>query len=183
MTNSGYKHVPAQSCQTLSNPIDCSSPGSSVHGVSQVRLLEWVAISSSRGSSWPRDWTCISHISCIAGFFTNEPPGKPWFRDRAGKTQAESGVLTSIRKQGSAQNDKGWGRLKGTQEGTSLVAQWLRLWASNARGVGLLPGQGTKSPHATWCSQKSIKNTEKQNPQRDIGPNLKELPVAEQQSK
>ena len=78
---------------------------------------------------------------------------------------------------------KWWGHLKGTQEGTSLVAQWLRLRASNARGVGLLPGQGTKSPHATWRSQKSIKITEKQNPQRDIRTKLKELPVAEQQSK
>ena len=50
-------------------------PGSSVHGIFQARTLEWVAISFSRGSSWPRDWT---HVSCIAGgFFTTEPPGKP----------------------------------------------------------------------------------------------------------
>jgi len=54
--------------------MDCSSPGSSVHGISQARILEWVAISFSRGSSQPRDQT---HISCIAGeFFTAEPPGK-----------------------------------------------------------------------------------------------------------
>ena len=38
----------------------CSPPGSSVHGILQARILEWVVISSSRGSSWPRDWTCIS---------------------------------------------------------------------------------------------------------------------------
>ena len=43
-------------------PMDCSPPGSSVHGISQARILEWVAISFSRGSSWPRDWT---RISCI----------------------------------------------------------------------------------------------------------------------
>ena len=44
----------------------------------QARILEWVAISSSRGSSWSRDWTHISCASCIAGgFFTTEPPGKP----------------------------------------------------------------------------------------------------------
>ena len=44
------------------NLMNCSPPGSSVHGISQARILEWVAISFSRGSSWPRDWT---HISCI----------------------------------------------------------------------------------------------------------------------
>ena len=44
--------------------MDCSLPASSVHGIFQARLLEWVAISFSRGSSWPRDWTSIS---CIAG--------------------------------------------------------------------------------------------------------------------
>ena len=44
-----------QSCLTLRDPMDCSLPGSSVHGVFQARILEWVAISSSRGSSPPRD--------------------------------------------------------------------------------------------------------------------------------
>ena len=45
----------AQSCLTLGDPIDCSPPGFSVHGVFQARILEWVAISLSRGSSRPRD--------------------------------------------------------------------------------------------------------------------------------
>ena len=54
------------------DPVDCSPPGSSVHGILQARILEWVAISFSRASSWPRDGT---HISCLAGwFFTTEPP-------------------------------------------------------------------------------------------------------------
>ena len=44
-----------QSCPTLCNPIDCSLPGSSVHGTLQARILEWVAMPSSRGSSWPRE--------------------------------------------------------------------------------------------------------------------------------
>ena len=44
-----------QFCQTLCNPVDCSLPGSSVHGISQARMLEWVAIFSSRESSWPMD--------------------------------------------------------------------------------------------------------------------------------
>ena len=53
-------------------------PGSSIHGILQARILEWVAISSSRRSSWPRNWTQVSRISCIANrFFTTVPPGKP----------------------------------------------------------------------------------------------------------
>ena len=54
----------AQSCPTLCDPTDCSLPGSSVHGIFQARVLEWVAISFSRGSSWPRDRTWVS---CIVG--------------------------------------------------------------------------------------------------------------------
>ena len=54
----------AQSCLTLCNPMDCSLPGFSVYGIFQARVLEWVAISFFRGSSWPRDWT---QVSCIAG--------------------------------------------------------------------------------------------------------------------
>ena len=54
----------AQSCPTLCDPMDCSLPGSSLHGILQARVLEWVAISFSRGSSWPRDRT---RVSCIPG--------------------------------------------------------------------------------------------------------------------
>ena len=59
----------------LCNPTDCSPPGSSVHGLLQTRVLEWVAMPSSRGSSPPRDWTQVSHTT--GGFFaiwaTREP--------------------------------------------------------------------------------------------------------------
>ena len=66
-----------QPCPTLCDPMDYSPPGSSVHGILQARILEWVAISFSKRSSWPRDWT---RVSCIAGrFFTTEPPGKPQY--------------------------------------------------------------------------------------------------------
>ena len=58
-----------QSCPTLHYPKDCNPPGSSVHGILQARILEWVAIPSSRGSSWPRDQTLKS--PALAGrFFT-----------------------------------------------------------------------------------------------------------------
>ena len=52
----------AQSCLTLCDPMDCSPPGSSIHGIFQARVLEWGAISFSRGSSWPRDRTLVSRI-------------------------------------------------------------------------------------------------------------------------
>ena len=52
-----------QSCMTLWEPMDYRLPGSSVHGIFQARVLEWVAISFSRGSSWSRDWTWVSHIA------------------------------------------------------------------------------------------------------------------------
>ena len=52
----------SQSCQTLCDPMDCSLPCSSVHWIFQARVLEWAAISFSRGSSWPRDQTWVSHI-------------------------------------------------------------------------------------------------------------------------
>ena len=55
--------------------MDCSLPGSSVHGISQARILECVAISSSRGFSQPRDGTHVSCVSCLVGrFFTLEAP-------------------------------------------------------------------------------------------------------------
>ena len=57
-----------QSYLTLCDPIDCSPPDSSVQGILQARILEWVVIPFSRGSSWPKEWT---QVSCIAGrFFT-----------------------------------------------------------------------------------------------------------------
>ena len=60
-----------QSCLTLCTPMDCSPPGSSLHGISQARVMECVAIASSRGSSQPRDQTCISMFPALAGkFFT-----------------------------------------------------------------------------------------------------------------
>ena len=67
----------AQSCPTLCDPMDCSPPGFSVHGILQPRILEWVAMLSSRGSFQPRGRTPISCVSGIAGgFFSVEPLAK-----------------------------------------------------------------------------------------------------------
>jgi len=58
--------------------MDCSPPGSSVHGILQARILEWVAIPFSRRSSWPRDQI---QVSCIAAHsLSSEPPGKPFYK-------------------------------------------------------------------------------------------------------
>ena len=70
----------AQSCQTLCDPVDCSPTGSTVHGILQARILEWVAISFSRGSSRPRDLPDPGieprSPTLQADALTSEPPGK-----------------------------------------------------------------------------------------------------------
>ena len=70
----------AKSCLTLCDPLDCSPPVSSVHGILQARILKWISISSFRGSSRPRNQTSISCISCITGGFFNplSHQGSPW---------------------------------------------------------------------------------------------------------
>ena len=65
--------VCAQCCLTLCNPMDYSPPGSSIHGILQTGILQWVTISFSRRSSQPRDWTCISYIA--GRFCITETPG------------------------------------------------------------------------------------------------------------
>ena len=74
--------VSVQLCPNLCNQMGSSLPGSSVHGIFQERILEWVAISFSRGSSQPRNQThvswCVSRSPALAGrSFTSAPPGKP----------------------------------------------------------------------------------------------------------
>ena len=68
-----------QSCPTLCSSMDCSPPGSSVHGIFQARILEWVSISFSRWSSWARDPTHVSCISCISRkiLYHEGSPSKP----------------------------------------------------------------------------------------------------------
>ena len=63
----------------LSATLGLQPTSSSVHGILQTRILEWAAVPSSRASSPPREWTCISCVFCITGrFFTAEPLGKPY---------------------------------------------------------------------------------------------------------
>ena len=75
----------AQSLQlypTLCDPLDYSPPSSSVHGILQVRILEWVAMPFSKGSSQPRDRIQVSCVFCIAGSFFED---KKWFKLTLGK--------------------------------------------------------------------------------------------------
>ena len=62
-----------QSSSSLCDPMDCSQPISSVLRILQARILEWVAMPSSRGSSWPRDQNCVSFVSCIWKRFLYQP--------------------------------------------------------------------------------------------------------------
>ena len=71
------KALVAQLCPTLCNPMDSSSPSSSVHGILQARILEWVAVPCSRGSSQPRDSTRVSQIASRSA--PSEPQWKPNF--------------------------------------------------------------------------------------------------------
>ena len=68
----------AQSCPTLCDPMDCSLPGSSIHGIFQARILEWVAVSFSRRSSRHTVWTRVSHIvgRCFTVWATREEYGR-----------------------------------------------------------------------------------------------------------
>ena len=70
------KVLVVQLCLTFCDPMNCSLPSSSVHGILQVRMLEWIAMPFSKGSSLPRDRTQVSHIA--GGFFTVWAQGSPY---------------------------------------------------------------------------------------------------------
>ena len=111
-------HVHAQSCPALCNPVDCSLPGPSVHRIPQARIPEWVAISFSRGSSWPRDQTWILWFSCFGRqILYHLPLGKPlWDQLRKHLIYVP---LTVANVNGWMTNDI----LNGI-----LVQQWLKIW-------------------------------------------------------
>ena len=70
---------------TLCDPLGCSPPGSSIHGFLQARVLEWVAMPSSRGTSQPRDQTHISYISCIGRIFTTRAAWETLFNSSSSR--------------------------------------------------------------------------------------------------
>ena len=110
----------AQSCPTLCDPVDCSLPRSSIHGIFQARVLEWVAISFSRGSSWPRDWTRVSHIvgRRLTVWATREVPDK----------RQEAGHFNQVKWRGCALL---WEHTRGhSYSGVSGRASWRKVYLS-----------------------------------------------------
>ena len=130
--------VLVQLCPTLWDTMDCGSPDSFVHGIFQARILEWVAISLSRGSSRPRYWT---HIFCTAGrFFTDWATRKPdsWLNKWWSESESHSVVSNSLRPHGlySPWNSPG----QNTGLGSHSLLQ------------GIFPTQGLNPdlPHCRW---------------------------------
>ena len=119
----------------LCNPMDYSPPGSSVHGILQARIQEWVAMPSSKGSSWPRNQTSISYITwigrwvffvCLFGwlvffffFLPLVPPGKQACNRKNSKTASEflSQSASSIREE-----------LCNSEQGSSSLEIQFFLW-------------------------------------------------------
>ena len=84
------------SCFSLCDAVDCSPPGSSVHESLQARILQWVAMFSSRGSSRPRDWTCVSLSPALAGnLLTNSAIWEAQVKDVTIKTYYAIGMKCS----------------------------------------------------------------------------------------
>ena len=115
----------AQSYLTLCVPMDCSLPGSSIQGIFQARILEWVAISSSRGSSRFRDWTCVSCVFCIAGgFFTFWAIREAWFcisNKHQGDIDA-GGLLTPLKAANEyKQMNVGWKVVRKINQGKRII--------------------------------------------------------------
>ena len=137
-----YACVHVQSCPNLCDPMDYSLPGSSVHGIFQVRILQWVAISSSRGSSQSRDQNCVS---CIADALPLSQQGSP--------------IDTNILRWLFLKRDK-WDLIRlNSFPGNSLAVQWLGLHTSSAGDMGSILGLGIKIPQAKQCGKKKKKNS------------------------
>ena len=112
------KVLVTQSCLTLCDPTDCSSLGSSVHGILQARILEWVGTSFSWGSSQPRDWTWVF---CIAGrFFT------VWNTSAYDLEEASLGWMYSFIDAGRIKGGPRWN----DSTVSKVVLQKQRLWVS-----------------------------------------------------
>ena len=127
-----------QLCPALCDPVDCNPPGSSVHGILQARMLEWVVRGSSqffqervlewvpRGSSQPREQTRVSCISCTAGgLFTAQPLGNQPSRSL---TRGLSCYTTAL----SSQSAEDWGiSWKGLWPRTLVISSFPLIQSSN----------------------------------------------------
>ena len=123
-----------QLCLTLCDPMDYSPPCSSVHGILQARTPERIAILFSKGSSWPRDQTRMSWVSCIAGRFCT---GYGWFMLMHGRNHHNIVIILQLKKKKK------------------------RFCASHAGGAWSIPGWGTRIPctacRLEWTEKKKRK--------------------------
>ena len=95
LASSRVKVLVTQSCPTLCDPVGCSPPGSSVHGILQARVLEWIVISFSRGSSQPRERT---RVSCVADrFLPSEPQGNQEWEQAVWSTRPWKRAICPVR--------------------------------------------------------------------------------------
>ena len=133
----------AKSCPILCDSMDWSLPGSSVHGISQTTILEWIAISFSRGSSWPRDRT---HVSCIGRQILYQPPVtlEDWMEQRRAEQCSSSNCLPDPKfpsgKRSLLGEELPWEGPSLHWESGILQLVWCRGW-SQGRSV-CKPGPG-----------------------------------------
>ena len=143
----------AQSCRTLCDPMDCSPPGSSVHGISQARMLEWVAMPCSRASSPPRDRTWISCVLCIGSWILYH-----WVTWEA--------LCVSGHRLTAWKRPWCWERLKAGGEGDdrgwdgwmASPTQWTWVWASSRSWwwtgkPGVLQSMGSQRVGHDWPAE------------------------------
>ena len=95
------------------NPMDWSPPGPSVHGISQARILEWVAVSCSRGSSWPRDRT--ASLALAGGFFITELKNNLFWSLKIGHRMQHLSEGSKGRQVGSGGDGERWGSDRGSR--------------------------------------------------------------------
>ena len=166
-----------QSCLTFWDPMDCSLPGSSVHGTFQARILEWVAVPSLRRFSWPRDRTQISCISCTGRwvfyhFTTGQPlPGgasgikspcqcrrqgfDPWVEKIPWRGKW---LPTPVFLPGKFHGQRSLVGYSPSCHKESDTTEWLSVCTHTQRHTdthtGLISGWGTKVPHAACLGKK-----------------------------
>ena len=151
-----------RSCPTLCNPMNCSSPDSSVHGILQVRILEWVAIPLSKGSSRTKDWTQVSHIA--DRFFTiSEPPGRPQMQRRLSpilhgdnskmrcKGNSKSNMKSSFSKKNKSLNKLQSPKTRGQYPMWRAIPQW-RCFLRDGSAPGASDSSLKTSLHMSWVS-------------------------------
>ena len=132
----------AQSCPTLCDPMDCSPPGSSVHGIFQAWILEWVAVSFSRGSSWPRDRTWVFCIvgRCFTVWATREATKKEKWSVSFKKLKYLNKVIDVMKRK--------------TNQVVFLEVLWLQVSSFLKGKILLLPPSPNTQDHKNmfpWC--------------------------------